>query len=111
MAGDTRHVRVYGLQVANDALYRRYREGMLPILHHHGGSFGYDLAVSQVLASETDRPINRVFTIRFADRARAAAFFADPSYLAVRRERFEPAVAAVTQIAAFDEPGPDGTDR
>jgi len=109
MAGDaTRHVLVFGLHVTDDAMYRRYREGMRPILGRFGGAFGYDFVVSQVLASETDRPINRVFTLWFPDRGSAGAFFADPDYLAVRRERFEPSVAAVTAIAALDEPVPDG---
>lgn len=109
MAGDaTRHVLVFGLHIADDALYRRYREGMLPILQRFGGAFGYDFVVSRVLASATDRPINRVFTMWSPARGRASGFFADPSYLAVRRAWFEPAVAAVTRIAAFDEPAPGG---
>jgi uncharacterized protein (DUF1330 family) len=107
MAGEpTRHVRVYGLQVADAAGYRRYREGMTPILHRHGGAFGYDFEVARVLASESDRPIDRVFTIAFPDRATADRFFADPDYLAVRHAWFEAAVTAVTVIASFDEPAP-----
>jgi len=47
-----------------------------------------------------------VFTITFPDRATAERFFADPSYLEVRRTWFEPAVAAYTRIASFDEPAP-----
>jgi uncharacterized protein (DUF1330 family) len=108
MAGDTRHVQSYALHVADDAMYRRYREGMTPILERHGGGFAYDFVVAQVLASETTRPINRVFLIRFPTAERAAAFFADPGYLAVRRAWFEPAVDAVTQLAAYDEPIPGG---
>lgn len=108
MAGEaTRHVRLFGIDVTDDAQYRRYREGMLPILETFGGRFGYDFVVSRVLAAETDQKINRVFTIHFPDRARADAFFADPGYLAVRRTWFAPAVVAVTQIAAFDEPVPE----
>ncbi len=107
MAGEpTRHVRAYGLQVTDDARYRRYRAGMTPILHRHGGAFGYDFAIARVLASETDQPIDRVFTISFPDRAAAERFFADPDYLAVRRAWFEPAVSAITVIATFDEPAP-----
>ena len=105
MAGEaTRHVSIYGLQVADDASYRTYRERMTPILHRHGGAFGYDFAIAAVLASETDRPINRVFTIAFPDRASGERFFADPDYLAVRRAWFEPAVTAVTVIGSFDAP-------
>lgn len=102
----TRHVRIYGLQVADGARYRRYREGMTPILHRFGGAFGYDFEVARVLASESERPIDRVFTMVFPDRAAADRFFADPGYLAVRRAWFEPAVAAITAIASFDEPAP-----
>jgi uncharacterized protein (DUF1330 family) len=108
MAGDaTRHVIVRGLQVTDDAMYRRYREAMLPIFVRHGGSFGYDFVVSHVLASETDRPMNRVFTLCFGDRAHADAFFADPSYVVVRKALFDPSVAAATTISAYDEPVPD----
>jgi uncharacterized protein (DUF1330 family) len=107
MADDTRHVLLFGLHVTDDAMYRRYREEMLPIVRRYGGAFGYDFVVSRTLASETDLAINRVFTIHFPERGRAAALFADPTYLAVRRTWFEPSVAAVTQIAAFDEPVPD----
>ena len=107
MASDaTRYVQVLGLHVTDDERYRRYREGMSPILQRYGGGFGYDFVVSHVLASESDSAINRVFTLWFPDRARAGAFFADPGYLVVRRERFEGSVAAVTLIAAFDEPVP-----
>jgi uncharacterized protein (DUF1330 family) len=107
MAGDAmRRVLVKGLQVADAAMYQRYRDEMRPILERFGGGFGYDFAVSRVLISEADRPINRVFTIWFPDRARADRFFADPDYRAVRRAWFEPSVAAVTDIAAFDEPVP-----
>jgi uncharacterized protein (DUF1330 family) len=93
-------------QVDDDATYQRYREAMTPLLHGHGGSFGYDFVVSRVLQSETARPINRVFTIRFADRGHAEAMFSDPRYLAVRAQLFAPPVSAVTQLAAFDEPVP-----
>jgi uncharacterized protein (DUF1330 family) len=107
-AEPTRHVRAYGIQIEDAAGYRRYREGMTPILHRHGGAFAYDLAVARVLASESDHRIDRVFTIAFPDRAAADRFFADPEYLAVRRTWFEPSVAAITAIAAFDEPAPLG---
>jgi len=107
MAGDTRHVLLFGLHVTDDAMYRRYREEMLPFLRKHGGAFGYDFVVTRTLASETDLAINRVFTMSFPERERAAALFSDPGYLAVRRAWFEPSVAAVTRISAFDEPVPD----
>lgn len=96
------HVRLYGLQVTDPAVYQRYRNEMTPILHRFGGAFGYDFAVSDVLKSETDRPINRVFTIRFPDSGTADRFFADPDYLAVRTAWFGASVSHVTVIATFD---------
>jgi len=100
------HVQLYGMQIADAAKYRTYREHMTPILHRHGGRFGYDLAIAAVLASQAAHPIDRVFTIEFADRAAAERFFADPGYLEVRRTWFEPAVVAYTLIASFDQPAP-----
>lgn len=100
MAAD--HVRLYGLQVTDPALYQRYRDGMTPILHRFGGAFGYDLRVAEVLKAETDSPMNRVFTIRFPDRDTADRFFADPGYQSVRNTLFGPAVSHVTVIATFD---------
>lgn len=101
-----RHVQLHGLQTADPAMYRTYREHMTPILHRHGGRFGYDFQVAAVLASERAHPIDRVFTIAFPDRAAAERFFADPAYLEVRRTYFAPSVAAFSLLAAFDEPIP-----
>ena len=102
----TRHVRLYAMQISDPERYQRYRTLMTPILHRHGGSFRYDFAIARVLASDASHPIDRVFTIAFPDRTAADRFFSDPTYLAIRREWFEPAVAAFTQIAAFDEQVP-----
>jgi len=102
----TRHVRLYAMQIADPERYQRYRTLMTPILHGHGGSFRYDFAIARVLASDASHAIDRVFTIAFPDRAAADRFFADAAYLAIRREWFEPAVTAFTQIATFDEPAP-----
>src|SRR5262245_24879287 len=98
-----RHVKVYGLHVKDGDLYQRYRNGMTPLLHRAGGRFGYDFVVSDVLKSESNAPINRVFTMIFPDPGAAAAFFSDPEYLAIRKAFFEPAVGAVTAIAAYDD--------
>jgi uncharacterized protein (DUF1330 family) len=98
-----RYVRLIGLEVRDDALYRQYREHMTPILRSYGGSFGYDFVVARVLMSETAAPINRVFTIRFPTRDAAQRFFSDTAYLAVRARYFEPAVGGITTIAAYDE--------
>lgn len=90
-----------GLQVSDVAGYRRYREAMAPILRRYGGRFGYDFIVSEVLRSEVEAPINRVFTLVFADEATRERFFSDPEYQAVRAEHFEPAVDSVTKIAEY----------
>ena len=99
----SRYVRIVGLDVKDDGSYRRYREGMTPILHRYGGAFAYDFVVSQVLKSETSAPINRVFALVFPDRAALGEFFADPAYRAVRAEFFEPAVGAITEIGSFEQ--------
>jgi uncharacterized protein (DUF1330 family) len=101
-----RFVRLMGLEVVDTERYRAYRAGMTPILVRYGGGFGYDLVVSEVLKSESTKPINRVFTIFFPSRDAAERFFADPEYLRVRKELFEPSVKAVTMLASFVEPVP-----
>ena len=95
-----------GLHVTDDAKYAEYRAAMTPLLTAHGGGFRYDFEVSRVLISETAPAINRVFMIGFPSRAAAEAVFADPSYVAVRRALFEPAVSSITQLAAYDDPRP-----
>jgi uncharacterized protein (DUF1330 family) len=98
-----RHVKLIGLHVRDADLYRRYREGMTPLLHALGGAFGYDFVVAEVLKSETKAAINRVFTMTFPDQDVADRFFSDPEYLVVRKKFFEPAVGDVTSIGAYDE--------
>ena len=105
-AESTRHVLIFGLEVRDEPLYRRYREGMIPILAAHGGAFGYDFVVSQVLKSEAEAPINRVFTMIFPEKSAAERFFADPAYRAVRAELFDASVGAVTKIGSYDEATP-----
>ena len=91
-----------GLQVNDDARYARYREAMAPILARFGGGFRYDFRVAEVLRQETESPINRVFTIHFADRACSDAFFSDPAYLAIRDEFFASSVGATTILASYE---------
>ena len=93
--------RLVGLQVADEALYARYREGMSPILAKFGGSFRYDFVLSQVLKKEAEAPMNRVFVLRFPDQAAKEGFFANPDYLKVRDAYFKPSVAASTVIAEY----------
>lgn len=101
MAAESSHTMLVALQITDQEGYRRYRQGMRPILTRYGGRFGYDLVVSEVLRAEVSAPINRVFTIVFPGPEACAAFFADPGYLAVRREHFEPSVGHTTIIAEY----------
>ena len=95
------HTLLIGLKIGDPEGYRRYREAMTPILERHGGRFGYDFVVAEVLRSEVDAPIDRVFTMVFPSREVRSAFFADPSYRRVRETWFEPSVLHVTQLAEF----------
>lgn len=90
-----------GLQVEDDAVYAAYRAGIAPFLEKHGGGFRYDFAVARVLKQPTDAPINRVFTLRFRDRAARDAFFADPGYQKVKEEFFARSVTSTTIIAEY----------
>ena len=90
-----------GLDVSDDEAYDAYRQAMKPILESFGGGFGYDFRVAEVLKSESEVDINRVFTIRFPDAARMDAFFSDGSYLEAKREFFEPSVRGTQIISQY----------
>ncbi len=92
------------LNVVDEEAYQAYRDEMTPILHRYGGGFGYDLRVAEVLKSETAAPINRVFTIRFADEDSKESFFSNEQYLEVRQRHFEKSVTHTTIIATYDVP-------
>ena len=96
------HENLVGLHVVDDARYQQYRRAMTPILESYGGGFGYDFKVSEVLISQTDSPINRVFTIRFPDRDQGERFFSDPEYVKVKKKYFDGAVEATTILARYD---------
>lgn len=93
--------RLVGLLVTDDEKYQLYREGMLPLLKEHGGGFGYDFKISEVLKSEVDEPINRVFTIFFRDEESMNSFFSNEEYLKVRQQYFDASVSAATVIATY----------
>ncbi len=95
--------RIMGLNVIDDEEYQRYREAMLPILGAYGGRFGYDFRVSEVLLSETDNDINRVFTIEFPDREAMDNFFADADYLVVKSRHFNSSVKSKTIISMYEK--------
>ena len=90
-----------GLNVIDDQVYQLYRDEIMPILKHHSGGFGYDFKVSEVLRSETQAPINRVFTIYFSNEDAKKAFFSNEEYLRVRQRHFEGSVTDTTIIATY----------
>lgn len=90
------------LQVSDEAGYQSYRDGMTPILEGYGGSFRWDFRISEVLAGESDEPLNRLFILSFPSADAKQAFFTDPAYLEVRGRFFDPAVAAVARLAEYE---------
>ncbi|MDE1348459.1 DUF1330 domain-containing protein [Vibrio aestuarianus] len=92
-----------GLEVSNDEVYSDYRSAMKPILKSFGGSFGFDFVVSEVLLSEVDDPINRVFTIRFPSQTAAEAFFSDSEYLKIKAQYFDASVSHTTIISSYEK--------
>jgi uncharacterized protein (DUF1330 family) len=93
------------LNVVDAELYAKYRAAMTPLLEAHGGSFGLDLWVAEVLRAPGDQPFNRVFTIVFPSPERREAFFSNPEYLAIRKALFEPSVSASTQLGRLNPVG------
>lgn len=91
-----------GLNVTDDVQYQEYRRAMTPILESYGGNFGYDFKIAVVLISQTDEPINRVFTIRFPNEEKKDRFFSDPAYTEVKSEYFQRAVESTNIIAAYE---------
>lgn len=75
---------------------------MLPILQTYGGGFGYDFKVSEVLRSEVEEPINRVFTIFFENEDAMNTFFTNEKYIEIRNKYFEPSVSATTIISKYE---------
>lgn len=96
------HETLVGLNVVDDAGYQAYRREMTPILERYGGGFGYDFRIAEVLRSETDAPINRVFTIRFPDETAKERFFSNAEYVAIKQQHFERAVDGTTIIATYE---------
>lgn len=93
---------VMGMQIKHAAGYAAYREAMTPLLEKAGGRFRYDFWIDEVLKSESDKQINRVFIISFPDRPTREAFFASPEYEAIREKFFSPSVGDVTTIAEYE---------
>ena len=95
--------RIMGIFVSDDDEYKKYRNGIMPILKSFGGSFGFDFKVSEVLRSKTDDDINRVFTIEFPSKQKMDNFFADPEYLSVKKIHFDKSVKSVTAISMHEK--------
>lgn len=93
-----------GVNVVDDVQYDEYRARMTPLLTAHGGAFVVDVRVSQVLLCPTDKPFNRLFTIRFPSNERLEAFFSDPEYLKIRKAYFEPSVSDATRLVRYEVP-------
>ena len=91
-----------GLNVIDEKEYQQYRTAMIPILKSFGGDFGYDFKVSDVLLSQTENEINRVFTICFPNKDAREKFFSDPEYIKVKKRHFENSVASTTIISGYE---------
>jgi len=93
------------LNVTDAELYAKYRAAMLPLLEAHGGRFGLDLWVAEVLrAPAGQKPFNRMFTILFPSPERREAFFSNPEYLAVRKALFDPSVESASNLGQLTHP-------
>ncbi|MCJ8318007.1 MAG: DUF1330 domain-containing protein [Colwellia sp.] len=92
-----------GLQVVDDCQYERYRTAMKPILADYQGRFIYDFKISEVLISEVNDGINRVFTLNFSCKNKMESFFSDPKYLKVKEEYFISSVGSATILSGYDK--------
>ncbi len=90
-----------GLYVIDDEAYQLYRDEMTPILLRYGGGFSYDFKISEVFKSETEAPINRVFTIYFSNEDSMNSFFSSDEYLKIRESHFDKSVTDTTIIATY----------
>ena len=92
---------IVGLQVADDKKYSAYRSGIAPILLAHNGGFRYDFKVSEVLRNQEGNPINRVFLLRFENKACKEAFFENPEYQKIKTVFFDSSVQSMTVISEY----------
>jgi len=92
-----------GLNVLDDLIYEDYRAAMKPILADYQGRFSYDFKISEVLISEQESEINRVFTINFSSKDKMDGFFSDPQYLIVKEQFFVKSVASTTIISSYEK--------
>ena len=92
-----------GLTVLDDSKYEDYRTAMKPILANYEGYFSYDFKVSDVLISQGNTDINRVFTINFSSKNKMDCFFADPQYLEAKEKHFVESVGSTTIISSYEK--------
>ena len=91
------------LNVTDDNIYKEYRAAMTPILERYGGGFGYDLKISEILKSEIDTPINRVFTMYIDSDEASEAFFSDEEYLKIRGKYYDKSVSFLAIVSKYDK--------
>ena len=92
-----------GLNVLDDLRYDEYRAAMKPILANYEGQFGYDFIVSDVLISESNTDINRVFTLNFSSKNKMETFFLDSNYLVIKETYFVGSVGRTTIISSYEK--------
>jgi uncharacterized protein (DUF1330 family) len=92
-----------GLNVLDDKMYQEYRDAMKPILTIYEGGFGYDFKVSEVLLSQANSEINRVFTINFPDNEKMEGFFSNPNDIKVKETYFEGSVGSTVIISSYEK--------
>ena len=90
-----------GVNVIDPEGYARYRAAMTPLLEANGGRFVVDVQVATVLRAPEASPFNRMFTIRFDSEAQLDRYFALDAYKAIRKEHFEPSVAATVWLGRY----------
>jgi len=92
-----------GLNVVDEKIYQQYRTAMKPVLHDYDGDFCYDLKISEVLKSESNENLNRVFTLNFPSVQQKDDFFSDPQYLQVKQKFFDRSVDSITIMASYQK--------
>ena len=88
-----------GLNVIDNFQYQEYRKNMMPILESYRGGFNYDFIVSDVLKSQTENIINRVFTIYFPNKKTSERFFSNSEYLEIKKKHYEISVDFTTILS------------
>jgi len=94
---------VVGLEVTDDEMYSEYRKNMMPILKSFRGGFHYDFKIEEVLKTQSEDSINRVFTIYFPNKKVADEFFSNEEYLRVKEKYFVKSVKSMTIIAECEK--------